>query len=331
MPIPAKNTFLTDLLERKLGVKRQSARSYASQLRKLFNMGKHEGELRIPMFLDSDKTVRTVRSIVNVGQRKNMAVAALSGSRAADLSQKRKDQYRKIMLSADQDYKNWAKSGVRNKGFTGSAEQHWKAIMTLHKKIGKVVSTLQLYKRAELTHEEVVILQELVYARLLYHYEPRRLEAATLRFISPEQLTQLTTEDEEELNYILTGKKWTIVWNKYKTRKTYGRQEYPIPPGFKTVLRKIKNSLYEANPTGLIFFNRSGRQMGFSQFSQFIKRIFMKYLNKKWTQNTVRSIRISTLFKDAPSTRALLNAQEGMGSAITTQLMHYRVPQTKNT
>ena len=327
MPLQAKNTVITDLLQSKLHVKRNSARSYASQLRKLFSLVKSDGTMDNLRFLDTDEAVKVVASLSPASRKKNMAVAALSGARAAEFSQKRMNQYREIMLTADQQYLKYARSGVRKK-FTGSAKEHWKAITSMHKTISRVVSSRQLYKRQGLNHEEVIILQQLVYARLLAHFEPRRLEYVTLRFLSPEQIQEIG--DTSSFNYIRTGpKQWTLVYNIYKTSKTYGRQEYQVPSGFRTVLKKVQRSLALVEPSGIIFFNRSGRQMGFSAFSQFIKNTFKTYLNRSFTQNTVRSIYISSVFAGLPSTEKLLDMQKNMGSAITTQLTHYRVPQKK--
>ena len=325
MPLQAKNTAITDLLQTKLGVKRNSARSYASQLRKLFGMVKPDGAMDSLRFLDTDAAVKAVDSLSPASRKKNMAVAALSGARASSLSQKRTNQYRQMMLAADQQYLKYARSGARKK-FSGDAKVLWKAVTGMHKTISRVVSSRRLYTRSVLTHEEVVILQQLVYARLLAHFEPRRLEYVTLRFLSPDQLKDV---DASAFNYIRTGsKQWKLVYNVYKTSKTYGAQEYDVPSGFRTVLKKIQKSLAIVEPSGIIFFNRSGRQMGASAFSQFVKNTFKTYLNRSFTQNTVRSIYVSSVFAAVPSTQKLLDMQKNMGSSIATQLTHYRVPQT---
>ena len=329
MPLVAKNTAVTDLLQSKLGIKRQSARSYASQLRKLFNLMQLKGEMKSLAFLEHPDAVDTVKKLQPVNVRKNMSVAALAGARATGMKT-RTDDFRRIMVQSDAEYQRYAQSGARRKGFSGDAAGHWKTIQNLHKVIARIVSSRQLYKRQDLTHDEVTILQQLVYTRLLAHYDPRRLEYVLLRFISPTQLKNIPSEHEKKLNYFLTTpKKWTIHYNNFKTKRTYGSQVYAVPPGFRTVLQKVQKSLALVNTDGLIFFNRSGNQMGYSAFSQFIKKTFKTYLNRSWTQNVVRSIKISSMFRHAPSTREMLDLQNNMGSAISTQLTHYRVPQTQ--
>ena len=325
MVLVAKNKVLIDALQTKLGLKRQSARAYASQIRKMSTM------MNVPepisfAFLDKDATVQRVADIVNVGQRKNMASALLAGTRAADMSEVRQNKYRKVMMSADADYRTWAASGTRSKGFVGDAAALYKKIKGLHKQVGRVITAKKLYKRTSLTFNELVVLQQMVYCKLLHFYEPRRLELASLRFITPEQLTVFTPAEQKQMNYILTPKRgrWTLVYSSYKTSKTYGQQRFDVTPGFKSTLLKIKRVFAERVPAGWIFFSHNGKPMGQSAFSKFVKDFFKTYMGKPWTSNTVRSIRVSALFKDAAPARELIAAQTGMASNLATLNLNYR-------
>ena len=325
--LPARNNKLTDLLQNKLNLKRPSARSYASLIRRLFNMLKKTGPLKLG-FLDTDAAVRASRSIVNVGRRKNVAAAALAGTRAADINQKRQNEYRKIMLSADMDYKKWASSGKRPKGFTGDAEKLWADIRNMHKKVGRVITAKNIFKRSSHNYTELTVLQQYVFAKLLSHFEPRRLEVSRLRFITPDQLRLFSPSDIKKMNYILMAPKhWQLVYNYYKTSRSYGAQSYKIPPGLKTTLKKVYAIFSKTVPEGWVFFTRNNRPMSHSSFSKFVKDFFKTYFGRSWTQNTVRSIRVSALFKNAPSTQTLLDTQSGMGSNLSTLALNYRVPQ----
>ena len=322
-----KNKELIEVLQKALKIKRPSARSYASLIRRLHTDLKQEGPLELG-FLDKDATVKHVAAIANVGRRKNQAVAALAGARAADHPKKRQNEYRTIMLSADSDYKKWASSGTRQKGFSGDAAKLWKDVRNLHKKVGRVVTAKNLFKRKTHTYEDLVVLQQFVYAKLLSNFEPRRLELSSLRFLKPEQLGLFTATETKQLNYILmTPKKWQLVYNKYKTASSYGPQTYSIPPGLKTTLKKIHAVFSKRVPEGWLFFTRSNRPMSHSSFSKFVKTVFQTYMGKPYTQNVIRSIRVSALFKNAPSTQSLLDAQSGMGSNLSTLAINYRVPQ----
>lgn len=182
--LPAKNKVLIGPLEDKLKLKRKSARAYASQIRRIFTEMKVAGPLSFA-FLDSDKTVKHVADITNVGRRKNLASAALAGTRAAAMSQSRQQKYREVMMSADKDYRIWSASGTRKKGFSGEAAVLWKQVKSLHKKIGRVVSAKNLFKRATHTFADLLILQHFVYCKFLHH-EPRRLE-----YSKPQPVTNL--------------------------------------------------------------------------------------------------------------------------------------------
>jgi len=322
-----KNQRLIETLQTKLKIKRPSARSYASLIRRLHVDLKQTGPLSME-FLNRDATVKHVAAIDNVGRRKNQSVAALAGTRAADHPLKRQNEYRSIMLSADADYKRWASSGTRQKGFSGDAAKLWQSVRNLHKKIGRIVTAKNLFKRKEHTYEDLVVLQQFVYAKLLSGFEPRRLELSSLRFLTPDQLGLFTATEKKLMNYILmTPKRWQLVYNHYKTSRSYGSQTYSVPPGLKTTLKKIQAVFAKRVPEGWIFFNRNNRPMSHSSFSKFIKTVFSTYMGKPYTQNVIRSIRVSSLFKDAPSTKALLEAQAGMGSNLATLALNYRVPQ----
>ncbi len=194
-----KNQQLIETLQSKLKIKRPSARSYASLIRRLHTDLKQTGPLSLD-FLNRDASVKHVAAIDNVGRRKNQSVAALAGTRAAGHPLKRQNEYRSIMLSADADYKRWASSGTRQKGFSGDAAKLWKSIRNLHKKVGRIVTAKNLFKRKEHTYEDLVVLQQFVYAKLLSAFEPRRLELSSLRFLTPDQLGLFTATEKKTIH-----------------------------------------------------------------------------------------------------------------------------------
>ena len=326
--LPAKNKALINPLVEKLNIKRKSARAYASQIRRIFTDMKVSGPISF-RFLDSDKAVKHVAAIDNVGRRKNMATAALAGARAGDMSKARQSQFRDVMFSADKGYKQWIASGTRNKGFSGNAEVLWKQIKDLHKKVGRVVTAKNLFKRSSHTFNELLILQHFAYCKLISQFEPRRLEYSSLRFLTPDKLKVFSDAERKGMNYILMAKRgrWKLVYNSYKTSRTYGAQTFDIPPGLKTTFKKIERIFSTRVPAGWLFFSRNNRALSRSSFSKFVKVLFQTYVGKNWTQNTVRSIRVSALFKDAPPTKELIATQEGMGSNLATLNLNYRVPQ----
>ena len=322
-----KNNVITTKLQERLNLKRPSARAYASLIRRLFNETKQTGDLNL-RFLDSDRVVTHLKSIANVGTRKNLASAALAGARAAKMSQARQNSIRVVMMSADADYKRFMSSGSRNKGFTGKAAVLWKELRNLHKKVGRVITAKQIFRRAQHPFEDIQTLQFFVYCKLLHFYEPRRLEYSSLRFLTPGKLALFTQAEQNKLNYVLMGtKKWKLVYNNYKTSRTYGSQSYDIPPGLKTTLRKVHAIFEPLVPAGWVYFTKNKRPMSHSTFSKFLKTMFKTYTGKNWTQNVVRSIRVSALFKDAPATQQLLKTQKDMGSKLETLALNYRVPQ----
>ena len=132
---------------------------------------------------------------------------------------------------------------------------------------------------------------------------------------------QRSFKNAEALGYC---KKWTGEVRKYKTRSTYGPVSIKIGRGLKAALRKILPITSAKNADKFIFLNSKWRRLGRNTFSTYIKNWFKTYVRKPWTQNTVRSIRVSALYKDAPKTIDMLKLASEMGHDVSTQLLHYR-------
>ena len=134
----------------------------------------------------------------------------------------------------------------------------------------------------------------------------------------------MSDAQKDESNWVLMDKKWTWEVRVYKTRSTYGAVSIPIGRSLKAALRKLQPIAASKNIEGYIFLNSKWRQLGRNSLSTLIKTWFKTYLGKSWTQNTVRSIRVSALYKDAPKTIEMLRLAKEMGHDVSTALAHYR-------
>ena len=143
----------------------------------------------------------------------------------------------------------------------------------------------------------------------------RRLEYNQIRFVN--------TEPSERGNYIITYKNKPWVWSigQYKTVKRFGKQVFPIPAG----LKKILTSIVKAKSNDeYIFMNSRWKMMTRDSFSKFVKNIFKTYMGKNWTQNTIRSIKVSSVWKDSIKTIEALQLAESMAHDVRTAIEHYR-------
>ena len=108
MVIEAKNTALVDKLQKTIGCKRNSCRTYASQIVKLWKDLGRDPDSIPPDFkwIDNKAVVRFVKKIENLVRRKNATTAAISGLRTLEKS-KYKQKFQEILKAADDSYKRF--------------------------------------------------------------------------------------------------------------------------------------------------------------------------------------------------------------------------------
>lgn len=111
--------------------------------------------------------------------------------------------------------------------------------------------------------------------------------------------------DQEKDNYI---DKKTMVFNSYKTAKTYQRQEIPIPPE----LLKILNKWIKVNPTEYLLFDSNGKKLSNVKLTQRLNKIF----GKKASVNQLRHSYLSDKYQDTIKlNKDMADDMEAMGSS----------------
>ena len=110
----------------------------------------------------------------------------------------------------------------------------------------------------------------------------------------------------------------------YKTFKNFGTQEYKLTPGLKKILQKVKPIAKAKNNDGYIFLNTRWNPMTRNTFSTFVINTLKTYTGKRWSQNTVRAIKVSSVWKDSIKTIEALRVSEEMAHDPRTALVYYR-------
>jgi integrase len=111
--------------------------------------------------------------------------------------------------------------------------------------------------------------------------------------------------DREKDNYI---DKKTMVFNSYKTAKTYQRQEIPIPPE----LLKILNKWIKVNPTDYLLFDSNSKKLSNVKLTQRLNKIF----GKKASVNQLRHSYLSNKYQDTIKlNKDMADDMEAMGSS----------------
>jgi hypothetical protein len=133
---------------------------------------------------------------------------------------------------------------------------------------------------------------------------PRRSEFANIR---------IKNIDTNLDNYIYKNK---IIFNKYKTAKKYGRQEYVIA---KDIMPFVRQYL-KLNKTEFLFPKRDGEA---SMSNVDYNRLLQKVFGKSISVDELRSIYLSDKYKNVPSVEEMEATATAMGHSIQTGLTDY--------
>ena len=316
MPFDAHdNTKLTKKLEEALKVKHATARVYASSIRQLATLMKIDFKDTDIEWLTKRRVVNFLNNVVNLTRRKNLASGAVAGLKLLG-NQKIIGDYREILMQADKDHKSFLMSGKRKKRFK-NADKQWTMLRKLWKKVSAIVNAKRLWSKGEsVTSAEYRLILQLVYLKFIADMPVRRLEYAETKF---------ATQPDKVSNLIITGKgPWRWRLSNYKTFKNYGTQEYKLTPGLKKILQKVKPIAKAKNNDGYIFLNTRWNPMTRGTFSTFVINTLKIYTGKKWSQNTIRGIKVSSVWKDSIKTIEALRVSEEMGHDPRTALVYYR-------
>ena len=215
------------------------------------------------------------------------------------------DLYKKVMMNDIlTDKKNIElniKSDQQNKNWI-SYEEIIKVFNKLKKKVYFILDNL--YDNEELTLKEYLIFQDLIIVSLVtgIYLPPRR----SLDF------TEMKIKNIDKLkdNYIDNNK---FIFNQYKTKKFYGKQEILIPEE----LNQLLNTFENLSPFEYLLVNNNGKKLNEITLNQYIKKIF----NGKGGTSIFRNIYITKLYENIPNLKQI---SEDMGHDINTQLKYIK-------
>lgn len=156
-----------------------------------------------------------------------------------------------------------------------------------------------LYKKTHKTPSDIQQIQNYIIIALLGG-----------NFISPRRAKdfcdfKIRNIDREKDNYI---DKKRMVFNSYKTAKTYGRQEIVMPPALKSIITKW----IATNPTDYLLFDTNFNPMTSVKLNQRINRIF----DKKVGVNMLRHSYLTDKFGETINQKKeIADTMEDMGSS----------------
>ena len=323
MPITPRNKILVDLLQKHSGCKRSSCRTYVSQIMRIYK-DLHPGSPPPTDFrwLDSKEVVKYIADQTPLVRLKNIATSALSGLRTLKVT-KHREAILKLLMQADTAYRQFLTHRPARRPFKDAVAE-MKKIKSLPSQVSRHVNGMGLWKRGKfVTYPEYRVLMHLLFAHFISEAPPRRLEYADTRLIGREQFDALGA-DRKDFNYIVMEPRGAWQWHmyNYKTSKSAGPVVVQLPSKIKRYLKRFGPIILAKNPEGWLFLTSKWRRMSRPTFSGFVKQFFAKYLGKKtWTMNTLRSVFVSSYYKNVPDDIQQISRQ--MGHSIETALLHY--------
>ncbi len=217
---------------------KSSINTYSSILRSLYKQIWGTSEVEPSKFDDTKIVIKHLEDMPS-NKRKTIlsALVIISG----------KKEFRDLMMNDIGDYRR----EIEKQEKTPAQEKSWttqEEILSKYKQLEKVA--VPLMRKGDLTNSEKQKVQDYVILALLsgIHISPRR---------SKDYVDFKLRNSSDDDNYISDNKK-QLVFNSYKTSKSYGRQTVALP----TKLRNILNRWAHVNDSDYLLIDSKGQPLG---------------------------------------------------------------------
>ena len=214
-------------------------------------------------------------------------------------------KYREQMLKDIETYKANESNQVKNE----KQSESWVDIETIEAIYKKLESNAKvIYKKSSYTSTDLQEIQNFIIICILSgKYIPPRRSKDYVDF-------KIKDIDPEKDNYI---HKKNMIFNSYKTAKTYARQEIPIPDELMKVLKKW----IKINPTDYLLFDSNFKKLSNVKLTQRLNKIF----GKKASVNQMRHTYLSNKYqKTIELNKAMEEDMKAMGSSSAQEKVYIK-------
>jgi hypothetical protein len=257
------------IIKNKPNISKSSITTYLSILKNLYINVFKDDKFDMDKFDNADKILSSLKDL-EPNKRKTILAALV----VITDNKKYRDQMMKDIEEYKSNESKQLKSDKQTDSWVDTSE-----IDEIFKVMEQVVK--HLYKKKELSMIDLQEIQNYIILCVLSgRYIPPRRSKDYVDF-------KIKDIDQEKDNYI---SKKSMVFNSYKTAKTYQRQELPIPAD----LMKILNKWIKVNPTDFLFFDSNGKKLTNVKLTQRLNKIF----GKKASVNQLRHTYLSNKYQD---------------------------------
>ncbi len=277
--------YITD---KRPSLSKSSVTTYASILKNLYSKIWGSGVTDFDKFDDTDKVLEFLKDIPP-NRRKTILSSLVV---VTD-----KKPYRELMMNDVRDYN----AEIKKQEKTETQQENWVDTNDVSLIYNELKNNAELlYKKKNLTPADLQQIQSYIIVSLLGGmYCPPRRSKDFVDF-------KIKAIDTNKDNFLDKNK---MVFNSYKTAKTYGQQIVNIPVQLKNILSKW----IKVNPTEYLLFDVNMNKLSSVKLNQRLNKIFG---DKKISVNALRHSYLTDKYKKtSQESKALANDMEAMGSS----------------
>lgn len=264
-------TIINYIKEKRPNISNSSLKTYESILRNLYEkLGWDTKNYNMDFFnKESNKVLKYLKNLPS-NKRKTILSALVVITDNKD--------YRELMLEDIKEYNKEEAKQIKSE----TQKENWIDKDDLNSIIKSLRNNAHLlYKKDNLTNSDLQEIQNYIILCLYSgEYIPPRRSKDYVNF-------KIKNIDMDKDNYI---NKNELIFNSYKTAKTYGQQKIEIP----NELKKILNKWIKINPTDYLLFDSSLNKLSNVKLNQRLNKIF----GKKVGVNQMRKTFLSSKYGD---------------------------------
>jgi len=275
------------IAEKRPALSKSSLTTYGSILKNLYSKIWGEGLADLSKFDDTDKVLEFLKDIPPNRRKTILSSLVIITD---------KKPYRDLMLSDVREYNK----EIDKQEKTDAQDASWingNDVKVVYDDLKRTAELL--YKKKTLTPSDLQQIQNYIIVAVLggMFCPPRRSKD----FVD----FKITSIDREKDNFLDKNK---MVFNSYKTAKTYGQQIVDIPTQLKNILAKW----IKVNPTPYLLFDANMGQLSSVKLNQRLNKIFDKKVGVNQLRHTFLTDKYA---KTSEESKALANDMTEMGSS----------------
>ena len=277
---------------------KQSISTYMSILKNLYiNVFGDVSDISLDKFNDTDKILNHLKSL-EPNKRKTVLSALVILTDKKDY----RDQMLNDIQSYNEEQHKQEKSEKQNESWVDSSD-----IKNIIDHISKEIN--HIYKKDALTMGDLQTIQNYIILCLLGGmYIPPRRSKDYVDF----KISEISKTKDNYLN------KNKLIFNSYKTAKTYGQQEITAPPELLKILRKW----IKINPTDYLLFDNNKQQLSNVKLNQRLNKIFG---DKKVGVNQLRHTYLSDKYQSTIKANSdMAKDMKDMGSSTIQEKIYIK-------